>query len=426
MKRFFLPTLLLCFLLAACGDNGSEPAVFTEQETTSIAVAAIDETEPASEATPTEAASPTATEEGEPPATSTPSPTPTATKPPTKTPTPTITPTPVVLTERSQFEEQHRSRFTGLVIDDEEIENRRAIICKNSNSPQSKVRPQSGLNSADIVFEHLAEGVTRFSVLFHSQTPELVGPVRSARLIDLDLVPMFDAGLCFSGASIGVSERLESAEWRNRLIRSYYDGYFRIENGKEYEHTFYAQPALFWDNWAVTDRNRAPSMQGQMTFDETPPDNGEPALEVEIDYRRFYTVEWKIDDTSNQYIRWGGGTVYTDTNDGEEVAVSNVILLYAVHEIDESICDWQLEEVPEITPDCRAGGMVPDLIGKGDVVILRDGLRYEGYWQRDSVNEMLTFYHQGGDPIPLQLGQTWVQMIPYYYNNPVTFTPPLE
>ena len=440
MRRLFTVYCLLFTLLAACGESAAEIAAATTDMQATMSARETEVAEPEDTATPTpeptdvptETSIPTDTPTPEPTNTlapgETPSPTPppTDTPTPTNTPTPTSTPTPVVLTKRSEFEEQHRSRFTGLVIEDEEVESRRPIICKISNSPQDKVRPQSGFNSADIVYEHLAEGVTRFSVLFHSMTPELVGPIRSARLIDLDLAPMYDAGLCFSGASIGVSERLESTNWRGRLIRSYYDGYLRIENGKEFEHTFYADISQFWEKWDEIDLNRPPSSKGQMTFDETPPQNGEPALEVEINYRRFYTVEWKFDEATNQYLRWGGGTVYTDTNDEEQVAVSNVILLNAVHRIDESICDWQLEQVPEITPDCRAGGMKPELMGTGDVIILRDGLRYEGYWQRESVTEMLTFYFENGDPLPLQLGQTWVQMIPYYYNNPVEFTPTVE
>ncbi|MEM7014129.1 MAG: DUF3048 domain-containing protein, partial [Verrucomicrobiota bacterium] len=86
---------------------------------------------------------------------------------------------------------------------------RRPLAVKISNSPPSFVRPQSGLNDADIVFEHITEGnLTRFTLIVYGDDPEKVGPIRSARLVDVELPAMYDAALVYSGASTGVSNKL--------------------------------------------------------------------------------------------------------------------------------------------------------------------------------------------------------------------------
>jgi hypothetical protein len=61
-------------------------------------------------------------------------------------------------------------------------------------------RPQVGISSADIVFEELVEGgVTRYLAIFHSDVPDEVGPVRSGRPQDAELVPSFGGVFVFSG-----------------------------------------------------------------------------------------------------------------------------------------------------------------------------------------------------------------------------------
>lgn len=93
--------------------------------------------------------------------------------------------------------------LTGLPVQDESILDRPALIVKIDN--HESARPHSGLNQADIVIEELVEGISRFAVVFHSQDAAPfgeVGPVRSARTTDVDLVSMFGRPLfAWSGAN---------------------------------------------------------------------------------------------------------------------------------------------------------------------------------------------------------------------------------
>jgi len=90
--------------------------------------------------------------------------------------------------------------LTGLTAPSSEAISSRVVSVKIENSREA--RPQAALQSADVVYESVTEGgITRFNALFHSQAPTTVGPVRSARLSDTDIVPQYKALFCFSGAS---------------------------------------------------------------------------------------------------------------------------------------------------------------------------------------------------------------------------------
>ncbi|MDR2458086.1 MAG: DUF3048 domain-containing protein, partial [Clostridiales Family XIII bacterium] len=84
----------------------------------------------------------------------------------------------------------------------------RPISVKVENSPEA--RPQAGFNSADIIYETMVEGgETRFNMIFQSNFPERIGPVRSARLSDRYILPWYNGMLIYSGSNQEVSAALE-------------------------------------------------------------------------------------------------------------------------------------------------------------------------------------------------------------------------
>jgi hypothetical protein len=100
--------------------------------------------------------------------------------------------------------------LTGAQTEDEAATLNRTLSVKIENTPDA--RPQTGLSSADVVYETIAEGgITRFNCLFQSQVPQEVGPVRSARLSDLSIVPQYDALFFFSGANPYVVDQIAAA-----------------------------------------------------------------------------------------------------------------------------------------------------------------------------------------------------------------------
>ena len=343
--------------------------------------------------------------------------------PPTMAPPPTLTPLPasptpnaVLLLSPEDFGTD-RNPLTGEIVADPSVLERRPFTVKISNAPPSYVRPQSGLNDADIIYEHLAEGsITRLTAIFYGKTPEKIGPIRSARLIDVELPAMYDAALFFSGASVGVNRRLNSSDFSERLMRSAEDGFYRTGEDKPFEHTLYGDPEGFYRALEARGLNTPPNFVGTMAFSSEAPDGGQPASQVALDYK-WETVEWRYDAVDGRYYRWAAGEPILDGNTDEQVSAANVVIISPNHVEDPTIC----EEAHD--GKCVALSVQIQIWGSGSGIILRDGQQYPINWHREGRNDLLTFTNANGDPFLLRIGNSWVQLVPSWYVNPVTVTP---
>ena len=328
---------------------------------------------------------------------------------------PTATPTPINLLSAGDFGD-NRNPLTGEVVADPALLNRRPLAIKISNAPPKWVRPQSGLNDADLVFEHITEaGITRFTIIVYGQSPPDVGPIRSARLIDLELPAMYDTALIYSGSSDGVRQKLLYSDFRPRILFGG-DGYYRTGADKPIEHTLYGDPLLFWQALESKGVNQRPSFQTYMSYSSEPPPGGQPAGEAIVDYD-WTLINWRYDPVTGRYQRWTDGEAHLDGNTNEQVTAANVIVILANHIEDPTICEQIINGV------CTAYSVQPILSGTGPAIIFRDGQRYDATWNRAGRYDMLTFTDTNGQTLPLQIGNTWFQVIPIWYENPVTVKP---
>jgi hypothetical protein len=122
-----------------------------------------------------------------------------------------------------------------------------AIVVKMDNSPDA--RPQTGINEADIVYEVLVEGITRYALVFHSNLVDPVGPVRSARSSDINLVANLSTPLfSWSGANGGVIGEVALAARKGILIDASYDAaepaYFRSSERRAPHNLYVHLPQL--------------------------------------------------------------------------------------------------------------------------------------------------------------------------------------
>src|SRR5262245_9865841 len=168
-----------------------------------------------------ETTAPTTTERAttEPSTTSTSTTTTTTTLPPT-TAAPTTT-APVV-----------RMPLTGVPLDAGQTAPDRPAIAVKVDNVDCAHRTQQGLNNADIVFEEIVEGrLTRFAAIFHSQSANPVGPVRSGRSQDVDLLGAFQRPLMvWSGGNPGVVDFISESDIINLSAQNHGPGYFRAGN----------------------------------------------------------------------------------------------------------------------------------------------------------------------------------------------------
>jgi hypothetical protein len=401
--------LLIVLLLAACSQN-PPPAV--------IAPPVTQVTEAEATATSVPPDTPTAAIESTLPpvvvvtaaATNTPEATPTA--------EPTATPEPVTLLTKEDFGTD-RNPFTGELVADPAVLQRRPIAVKISNNPPEYTRPQAGLTQADLVFEHVTEGpITRFTAIFYSQTPPDIGPIRSARLIDIEIPAMYDAALSFSGANVGVSQLLFRSDIRPRILRSNETGYYRTGEDKPWEHTLHGDPTGFWEALDARGENHAPNLTAFMAFSSVPPEGGEAAGHIDVQYGNFGTMNWEYDADNGRYWRSIDGVPHVDRNTDEQISAANVAVVFALHQQHRSICIY-----PDASGGCASYATESQIWGQGDAIIFRDGRQYDAIWKRVNRSDMLTFYDSEDNVIPLQVGNTWFEVMPYHYTDPVTVTP---
>lgn len=332
------------------------------------------------------------------PPTATPTPTPLPTEEPTAPPSNVVTPFPPDV-----------NPLTGLKVADPTMLDHSPLAIKISNS--AEVRPQSGLNSADLLFEHYAEGgITRFTAVFYGTYPERVGSVRSGRLIDLEIPAMYQAPFAYSGSSAGVKERYRNSDLFPARIMSPDFGvgapsFYRVpREGVAFEHTLFANPMALRQLAIERGVDQRPNFPKLMAFSEAIPASPDikDATHVNIDYR-VGKVQWDYNANSGNWLRTTAGVPHTDYLTGEQVRAANVVVVLANH----------LET--DILEDTWGGGHMSieiQIWGQGPVIVFRDGRMIPGFWQRGAREEMLTFIDGLGNPLPLKPGNTWFQMVP--------------
>ncbi len=300
--------------------------------------------------------------------------------------------------------------LTGLPVDDPAVLNRRPIVVKVSNE-SDEVRPQSGLSFADHVWMYQTEGwrQTRLAAIIYSQAPERVGSVRSARLIDSDhLVPMYDALLAISGASVDMYRVLMNSSWWDRVFREDPEHYYQVRlpdvprPGTDYYHTLFAVPEHIWEGASERGLNQPPHLEG-LRFDPAAPPGGSPTSEMVIDYPEWGPQQtWRYDRAGGRWLSWTEmqleqegreQTPDIDLLTGEQLAFDNVVIIWAEHY-------W--------APDfAQVPGLGVEMVGEGEAVLLRDGQRYEVTWRRDDPEELIQFFDRSGGVIPFKPGRTW-------------------
>jgi hypothetical protein len=293
--------------------------------------------------------------------------------------------------------------LTGEIVADSTVLRRLPLAIKVSNS--ARVRPQTGLSRADLVFEHLSEGgITRFTAVFYSRDANLVGSIRSGRLIDLEIPIMYDAAFGYSGSSEPIKVMIGESIFFDRVISPDFGhgGFYRVPGASDR----FPEDTLFTDTYILRailqerGQDRPPEFRGGMTFHPDPPSGGTSASRIELKYPAT-SAFWYYHPAVGRYQRWSDGERHLDAGNGEQLSAANVVVIWANH------------QETEIIEDTRGSRSLQIQIWlEGAATVFRDGLRYDGVWLRPEPQEMLTFHSASGSPLPLAPGNTFVQVVP--------------
>ncbi len=295
--------------------------------------------------------------------------------------------------------------LTGQAAADPATLDRRPIDVKISNAPPL-VRPQAGIGEADLVYEYYVEGgLTRFSAIFYGQAPNRVGSIRSARLIDLELMPMYGALLAYSGASTGVDTLLNASDFSNRLYKGVLYGlpYYWRDDTIEVPHNLFMNPNALWQLATKEGVNQRPDLHGMGFLPTPPPGSSGAVTSIDIRYRAT-RVLWKYDAKAGVYWRWADGEGHYDADTDRQISADNVVVIYADHEDDKDIIESQYAGSTSYSTQIT-------LHGTGNAILFRDGLRYDGHWVRENQNDMLGLQTDDGQVLYFKPGNTWFQVI---------------
>ncbi|MBI1800370.1 MAG: DUF3048 domain-containing protein [Chloroflexi bacterium] len=290
--------------------------------------------------------------------------------------------------------------LTGLPVASADALNRRPLNVRIDNAPAA--RPQSGLSSADLIFETLAEGgITRFTAVFLCDAASAdIGPIRSARLIDLQLAPMLKAILVHVGASAPVTDMI----WSSEVGEADFDPVFRDSPGfgrvswRPSPHNMYASTGALWPVAAGRGLNGPVDLQG-LSFSASPPAGGAPGGVARVPYSGVSSVSYVY--SGGQSTKQIGGEPHLDANTGQPIRLSNVVILYAP------------ATYTSILEDGAASRSLHfNVQGSGSAILLRDGQAFEAVWHREGRNILFHFTDAAGNPLPLKPGPTIVNIVP--------------
>ena len=261
-------------------------------------------------------------------------------------------------------------------------------------------RPQSGMDKADIVFEEPVEGgITRYAAVFQCQNAALVGPVRSARNIDIGILGQLGTPLLVHVGGINpVLANIDASPLVNIDLGDY--GSLQTHpSGRVAPYDTYSSTAQLWG----TQPTMTTPPQPLFSYSTQTP-TGTPVSTVHIDFSSNSDVTWKYQPSIGAFTRFYNGTQPDVLADGVQNTAANVIVQY----VQISYGPWaeNSEGGLEVQAD-----LYPNASGAAEV--FRDGVEITGTWHRSTLGSPTQFVSTAGTPIPLQarpnLGGTGAQ-----------------
>lgn len=296
---------------------------------------------------------------------------------PTPTPTPTA-PTPVP---------EGRSPFTGLPARPAPV-----LAVKIDNVPPA--RPHTGLGAADLVYvEQVEGGQTRLLAVYSAELPERIGPVRSARESDIELLRQFGRpALAYSGSQTALKPLLQAAPL-DALPPEDAPGAYVRDRGRAAPHNLYVLPGRVLA--AAPDAENAKDIGFRFG---PAPTGGEPVNERTVRFPASrYTFTWSPAE-KNWRVAMDGRPART-TDEGQ-VTAATVVVQYV------TIRSSRFHDV--------LGSVSPytETVGSGSALVLRDGRAHEARWNRPTATNGTAFTTPAGEPLNFAPGPVWVVLAP--------------
>jgi hypothetical protein len=271
------------------------------------------------------------------------------------------------------------------------------LVAKMDNTVSS--RPQVGLRKADMVVEELVEGgLTRLAVFYYSHVPRNVGPIRSMRTSDIDVVSPVHASMVTSGAAPKTIARIKAAHIRF---------YGQFTKGM-YRSTLRAAPYNLFVHLrkvaAVAKRKRARTPPNYLAWGSAKDlPQGRKVTKIRAQFSAVHTTEWVF--TNGRYHNTNSNAPARD-----QFLAANVLVL-RVREGDAGYLDPAGNHVP-----------VTLLKGSGNALLFHDGRMVAATWHKGKApTSRIKLTTKKGQKLEVPAGHTWIELVPVHGGN-VTFS----
>lgn len=287
---------------------------------------------------------------------------------------------------------KYYSLLTGEEVENESAKTAPVTAIMIENSPDA--RPQSGLKSAGVVYEAIAEGgITRFLAIFQNKKPELVGPVRSLRMYYVDWLAPYNASVAHVGGSQHALAEIRNGNYRD-IDQFFNDGAYWRASDRYAPHNVYT-------NFENIDALNSARGYTKSTFTSFPRTDGKPAAKptatsIAINFSSAtYNTSYAYDAKHNYYLRSLAGAPHNDREAGQ-LAPSVVIALRV--NMQHVMEDGYREHI--------------QTTGSGSAVLFQNGTAQEVTWHKADRASPLRITDSAGKDIPLTRGQTWIAAVP--------------
>jgi len=302
-----------------------------------------------------------------------------------KKPKPTITTTAMALCP-----------LTGTRAPSDVVPLRPAIGVKIDN--YNAARPQSGIDQADIVFEEPVEGgITRYNALFQCQDSSKIGPVRSARQIDIGIESMFNnAPLAHIGGIDPVLANITASGIPNLDLGAYGSAFVR-DNSRYAPYNAYTSTAQLY---ALVPKLATPPTP-VFTYSPTVP-AGTAVSSVHVFFSSQSDVTWNWNPATSTWLRFYDGTQPDNLSDGTQNQATNMII-QTVH---VTYGPWLENSEGGLEVQAQLDN------NSGPAQIFRNGIQIVGTWSRAAASSPTVFKDATGKVITMAPGRTWIELLP--------------
>ena len=288
--------------------------------------------------------------------------------------------------------------LTGLY-GDVDYSERRPLVVMFDNFYSA--RPQAGLAKADIVYEILAEGlITRYMGVFYSQYPDHIGPVRSSRPYFVEKALEFDPYYVHVGGSMKALADIK--KYKMADIDGLSSGAFWRESHKKAPHNMYTDSEVLLKEGTRLKYITTSNFEFQPFKDDYEALKGDEAVEITFVYKEpsqsdkiGYFTSYKYNDDSKLYYRYTNGKTHLDEDTQEHLSCTNILVQYAKTKVIDN-----------------EGRLSIDLISTGKGNYYSGGKFIPVTWEKTSADAPTIFYGQSNEPIQLNPGVTWIQVVP--------------